>query len=105
MRRYKSIGHAEFEILAYIAANPGLTVTEVHKHFEKEAGMTRGTVLKTMERLRAKGHLDRKDIDKFWRYHSVKPLMELQEGVVEDVINHALSGADSKHSCTRATSG
>ncbi|MCH8977744.1 MAG: BlaI/MecI/CopY family transcriptional regulator [Armatimonadetes bacterium] len=79
--------------MAYIAENPGLTVTEVHQEFEEREGYARGTVLKMMERLRDKGFLDRKDVDKFFRYFSTHDLEELQGNIVDDIVDSVFRGS------------
>ena len=63
MRLKPSVGRAEMEVLRYVADHPGVTVGEVGQFLAETKGQTRNTALNMMERLRAKGFLEREKVE------------------------------------------
>jgi len=93
MARKPTIGRAESEILRFIADHPHITVGEVAEHIAEEKGHTRNTVHNVMERLRAKGFLERTKDDGVYRYSPPVGKGPLMEGVVEEFVQTVLGGS------------
>jgi len=93
MARKATIGRAESEILRFVADHPGITVGEVAEHVAEEKGHTRNTVHNVMERLRAKGFLERTQVDGVYRYSPSVGKGPLMEGVVEEFVQTVLGGS------------
>lgn len=89
------IGAAEFEILDFVAGHEETTVREVADHFAALRGWARTTVLKTMDRLRAKGLLSREEKDGVFRYRSSQPKQELQSLLIARFVRDTLGGSMS----------
>jgi predicted transcriptional regulator len=95
MARRKSIGQAESEILRFVADRQGATVTEVADYMAETKGQSRNTVMTVMERLRAKGFLQRTKDDAVYRYSAVAPKERVMEGLVQDFVDGVLGGSVS----------
>lgn len=93
MARKPTIGRAESEVLRFIADRPGATVGEAAEHFAEAKGHTRNTVHNMMERLRAKGFLERTKEEGVYRYAPVVGKGPLLEGVVEEFVQNVLGGS------------
>lgn len=93
MARKPTIGRAESEVLRYVADHPESTVGEVAEHFAETKGLTRNTVHNMMERLRAKGFLDRESVAGVYRYSPCVGKEPLMEGVVEEFVQNVLGGS------------
>ena len=87
------IGNKELEMLTFVAEHEGATVRDVSNHFGAKSGLGRTTVLKTMDRLRAKGFLHREEVDGVFRYRSLLPMDEIREQLTESFVNETLSGS------------
>jgi predicted transcriptional regulator len=95
MARRKSIGQAESEILRFIADRQGATVTEVADYMAETKGQSRNTVMTVMERLRAKGFLERSKDEGVYRYEAHAPKERVMEGLVQDFVDGVLGGSVS----------
>ena len=93
MNQRKSIGNAELEILKYIAETGETPVRAVADHFAETKGYVRPTVLKMMERLRAKGYLERSTAGDVFVYRSTADPEQLNQGLVEDFVRGPLDGS------------
>lgn len=93
MARRKSIGQAELEVLKHIAESDSATVRQVADHFAASKGYVRPTVLKMMERLRAKGYLQRSTKEGVFVYSSTASAAELDRILIEDFVQGALDGS------------
>ncbi len=91
----KPPSRAELEILTYIAENGPCPVRPVADYFAESKNYVRPTVLKMMERLREKGHLTRRRIDKVFVYQSVASADEIANMLVEEFVSGALDGSVS----------
>ena len=60
--RGKTIGDQELALLQYIDEHAPATVGEVASGYGEARGLARSTVLTMMERLRAKGYLQRQQV-------------------------------------------
>ena len=49
--------------------------------------------MKTMDRLRAKGFLEREDVESVFRYRSLLPMSQIREQLTENFVNDTLSGS------------
>jgi len=92
----KSIGDQELILLRHIAGQPaGATVGEVAESFGAERELARSTVLTMMERLRQKGHLERRPDGGVYRYSAQESPGELMQGAVRSFVERTLSGSVS----------
>jgi predicted transcriptional regulator len=95
LARKKGIGKAESEILRFVADHPKTTVTEVAEHMAELKGQSRNTVMTVMERLRAKGYLQRSKDESVYLYSAVAPKERVMEGLVQDFVDGVLGGSVS----------
>lgn len=66
---------------------------EVFDTFGSQNKWGRTTVLKTMERLRSKGLLERQEVDGVWRYRSLQTREELDNNLVGQFVADSLRGS------------
>ena len=95
MTNTKSIGDQELALLRYVAEQGGVSVGQAAEGFGAPRGLARSTVLTMMERLRAKGHLDREQAEGVYHYFSPVPAEELLRGAVQTFVEKTLSGSVS----------
>jgi predicted transcriptional regulator len=95
MRRKPGIGQAESEILRLVADRQDVTVNDVADHIARTKGQSRNTVMTVMERLRAKGFLERVKVDGVYRYSPVASKATVMEGIVQDFVEGVLGGSVS----------
>jgi predicted transcriptional regulator len=91
----RSIGDQELALLRYVAEQGGVTVAQAVEGYGAARGLARSTVLTMMERLRAKGHLDRHRSAGVFRYSSPATPRELLRGVVQSFVERTLDGSVS----------
>lgn len=91
----RSIGDQELTLLRWVADRGGATVGEAAEGFGAERGLARSTVLTMMERLRRKGHLERRKAEGVYRYTSPVGPSELLRGAVERFVEQTLDGSVS----------
>ncbi|MHC4178650.1 MAG: BlaI/MecI/CopY family transcriptional regulator [Planctomycetota bacterium] len=92
-RRHASLGHAELEILRYVADHHPISVRQVAEHAAETKGLARTTVLTVMERLRKKGFLIRKRIEGVYCYGPKLPKGELLRDLTHDFVQTVLEGS------------
>lgn len=90
-----SIGDQELILLRHLADHPGCSVGEIAASFGASRGLARNTVLTMMERLRAKGHLKRKQAGGVFRYSAVTKPGEAMRSAVGQFVEKTLSGSVS----------
>lgn len=90
-----TIGDQELALLQYVAEKGGATVGEAAEEWGGPQGLARSTVLTMMERLRAKGHLVRRQVQGVYRYSSPASASELMRGVVGSFVEKTLGGSIS----------
>ena len=90
-----SIGDQELALLNFLAARPASTVGEVAEGFGSPRGLARSTVLTMMERLRKKGHLQRRLSQGTYRYSPKVEPGEVVRGVVRGFVERTLQGSVS----------
>jgi predicted transcriptional regulator len=95
MTSVKSIGDQELALLRYVAERGDVSVGQVVEGFGAPRGLARSTVLTMMERLRQKGHLDRRQADGIYQYFSPVPSGEVLRGAVRSFVERTLSGSVS----------
>lgn len=93
--RRESIGDQELALLRWLAEAGPASVGEATERYAAPRGLARSTVLTMMERLRAKGHLNREQVDGVYRYASARPANELMRDVVGSFVDRALGGSVS----------
>jgi predicted transcriptional regulator len=91
--RPKSIGDQELTLLQYVAEQGGATVGQAAEGFGAPRGLARSTVLTMMERLRQKGHLDRRQVDGVFQYFSPASPGQVMQGVVRSFVERTLGGS------------
>lgn len=87
------LGESERDLLVFFARNPEATVRDASDYFAADRGWARTTVLKTVERLIAKGLLVRDEIDGVFRHRSIYTETELQERLIGQLIAGPLGGS------------
>jgi len=87
------IGEAELEVLRAIAETGPATVREVSDRVGTPRGLARTTVQRMMDRLLAKGLLEREELDGGFQYRSTLTLDELRRRLFEQFVNSALGGS------------
>jgi predicted transcriptional regulator len=93
--RPKSIGDQELALLQYVAERGETTVGQAVEEFGTPRGLARSTVLTMMERLRAKGRLDREQVAGIYRYSSPAAAGEVMRDVVKTFVEKTLGGSVS----------
>ena len=91
----KSIGDQELALLQYLAERGGATVGEAAEEYGAPRGLARSTVLTMMERLRAKGRLERRQVAGVYRYTSLAAAGEVMRGVGKSFVEKTLGGSVS----------
>jgi len=91
----KTIGDQELALLRYVAEQGSATVAQAVEGFGAARGLARSTVLTMMERLRAKGHLERRRSGGVFRYSSPASSGELLRGAVRSFVEKTLDGSVS----------
>lgn len=95
MKLARTIGDQELALLRFVAERGSATVAEAVEGFGASRGLARSTVLTMMERLRAKGHLERERVDRVYRYSSPASAGELLRGAVHSFVEKTLDGSVS----------
>lgn len=101
----RSIGDQELALLRYLAEQGPSTVGQAAEGFGAPRGLARSTVLTMMERLRQKGHLERRQVDGVFHYASPLPPGELLHGAVRSFVERTLAGSVSPFVAYLAESG
>ncbi len=91
----KSIGDQELALLQYVAGQGGASVGQAAEGFGVPRGLARSTVLTMMERLRQKGHLQRRRIEGIFQYVSPASSGQVMRGVVRTFVEKTLGGSVS----------
>ncbi len=91
----KSIGDQEMALLRFLAERGPVSVGEAAEEYGAPRELARSTVLTMMERLRAKGHLEREPDGGVFRYRTAQPAAELMRGLVGQFVDRALGGSVS----------
>jgi predicted transcriptional regulator len=91
----KTIGDQELALLRYVTELGEATVGQAAEGFGASHSLARSTVLTMMERLRAKGYLERRQVDGVFRYQARGTAGELLHGVVRDFVERTLGGSVS----------
>src|SRR3954453_12246788 len=91
----KTIGDQEMALLRYVAGQGAVSVAQVVEGFGHPRGLARSTVLTMMERLRQKGHLDRRQVEGVYQYFSPAPAGEVLRDVVKTFVEKTLGGSVS----------
>ena len=92
---HPTLGDQELALLQHLAERGGGTVGELAEEFGSPRGLARSTVLTMMERLRAKGFLERSRVEGVYRYMSRATPGELLRGAVSSFVERTLGGSIS----------
>ena len=87
------LGAQELALLRHIAEGGPRSAGQVAESFGGPNGLARSTVLTVMERLRAKGYLERRKRRGIYLYASRAGSAELLRGVVGQFVQRALRGS------------
>lgn len=93
--RPKTIGDQELALLQYVAEQGEVTVGRAAEGFGAPRELARSTVLTMMERLRQKGHLDRRQVHGVYRYFSPASPGQVMRDVVRSFVERTLGGSVS----------
>lgn len=91
----RTIGDQELALLRWVAEQGAASAGEVAEGFGASRGLARSTVLTMMERLRAKGYLERRRADGVFRYAAKASPSELLQGAVATFVEKTLAGSVS----------
>lgn len=94
-RDTKTIGDRELDLLRWIAERGDASVGEAAQEFGVPRDLARSTVMTMMDRLRKKGHLDRRRRGGVYRYSSPSSSRELLHDVVHTFVESTLGGSVS----------
>ena len=94
-KQNRSLGRAELELLQYVDQHHPITVRDVAEYWSEQTGQTRTTVLKMMERLKAKGFLTRKKISGIYHYSPREPISNVVSQLINDFVRGVLGGSVS----------
>jgi predicted transcriptional regulator len=95
MKAPSSIGDQELALLRWVAEQGAVTVAQAVEGYGAARGLARSTVLTMMERLRAKGRLERHRAGGVFRYSSPATPGELLRGAVRSFVETTLEGSVS----------
>lgn len=88
-----TIGDQELALLRWIADRHDASVGEAAQGFGNPRAIARTTVLTMMERLRAKGLLERERVAALYRYRPASATGEVLQGVVSSFVERTLGGS------------
>jgi len=91
----RSIGEQELGLLTHIADRDGATVGEAADEYGTPRRLARSTVLTMMERLRRKGHLERRMVDGVYRYRARGSTADILKNAVQRFVERNLDGSVS----------
>lgn len=91
----KTIGDQELALLQYIGEQQPVSVGEVAAGYGDQHGLARSTVLTMMERLRAKGYLQRQPLDGMYRYSATTQQQDVVHNAVSSFVERTLQGSVS----------
>ncbi len=94
-RAARPLGRVELEILQFVADHHPVAARDVADHIAASTGQARTTVVTVLERLRAKGYLGRKRIDRVYKYAPRIEKRALLADLVHDFVSRVLSGSVS----------
>lgn len=87
----KKLGRFEFELVEFIAGNPG-PVRDIVADYAERKGITRGSIVKSLDRLVKKGVVRRKQIEGLYYYSVPQTSAQLQEGAIQHFVDAHLRG-------------
>lgn len=88
-----TLGEQELALLRHIADRGPATVADSVVEFGASRGLARSTVLTMMERLRRKGHLERRLVDGVYRYRARVSSADLLKSAVQRFVERNLDGS------------
>lgn len=88
-----SIGARELTLLRHISDCGPASVGEMAADFGTSHGLARSTVLTMMERLRAKGYLQRRNVGGVYRYRTITTPSDVARNAVGRFVEKTLGGS------------
>jgi predicted transcriptional regulator len=82
----------EYDFLAFLAENEGLTSRELFEKFGRSQGYVRGTIVKALDRLHRKGLVRRELKEGVYVYYAVRGREDLEQNLVESFVVDRLGG-------------
>ncbi len=89
----QSLGELELEVLKTVWASDGCTVQQAVEIIGRKRKCARTTILTVMQRLHAKGFLNRRKIDGVFRYFSTEGQGKVMSGLVRQFVEKVLDGS------------
>ena len=93
MKPNLKIGAAEYEVLDFFARTGEATVRQAADYFASSRGWGRTTVMKTIDRLREKGLLEREERESVFQYRSVQSKAQLEKALIDRFVQETLGGS------------
>ena len=93
MKHPLNLGRAEMDVLHYVAEHGPVTVRAVADHLAQTKGCVRTTVLNSLERLRQKGFLTRRKVERVYQYLPVESKGALFQGLLKGFVDAAFGGS------------
>jgi predicted transcriptional regulator len=93
--RKPSVGEQELEVLRFITEHAPISTGEVARQFGEPNNLTRGTIIKMMQRLHKKGYLTRRQEAGIYEYTPSVPKQELLLNLMQDFVEKTLKGSVS----------
>lgn len=87
-----TLGDFELDLLGYIADHGPMSARTAFDEVGVPKQVARTTVLKTIDRLMAKGYLIRTEVNGTWEYRSIHSRAALEQFAVERFVSNTLSG-------------
>ncbi|MBL8087439.1 MAG: BlaI/MecI/CopY family transcriptional regulator [Chthonomonas sp.] len=88
----QKIGTFELELLLYLADSGPLPTRILFQEFGLPRQVGRTSVLKTLDRLMAKGFAEREEVGNLWHYRSKRSRAELEQERVQEFVQSAFGG-------------
>lgn len=86
------IANSELDLLLFLADRGPLPTGALHREYGQPRGIGRTSILKTLERLSAKGLALREDVGNLWHYRSARTRSELEQERVRDFVQSSFGG-------------
>jgi len=92
MRR-QSLGEQELGVLRYVTENGPVSVRQVADAFAESHQLARTTLLTVLERLRAKGYVEREKLDAAFVYRSTQDQKRITSNLISEFVRSKLGGS------------
>ncbi len=86
-------GKFEFDLLQFLSSQGSLSVRDIFDQFGKPQGYTRGTIVKSMDRLLKKGLVERELVEGTFIYSAKQASEDMERQLVESFVKDRLGGS------------